>query len=66
LHRYYLAVIVQSLNDWLLLSQNTNDRGRFVIIKTRLTTKGKEECKRRGDYIYVIKRLVILKQDRSV
>jgi hypothetical protein len=38
-----------------VLSQNTNDQGRFVKIKTKLTTKGKRECGRRGDYIYVIK-----------
>jgi hypothetical protein len=37
------------------VSQNTNNRGWFVIIKTRLTTKGKEKCKKRGDYIYIIK-----------
>jgi hypothetical protein len=35
------------------LSQNANDRGWFVVIKTRLTTKGGEECKGRGDYIHV-------------
>jgi hypothetical protein len=35
------------------MSQNTNDRGWFVIIKTRLTIKRKKECKERGDYIYV-------------
>ena len=35
------------------MSQNANDRGQFVVIKTRLTTKGKKECKRKGDYIYV-------------
>jgi hypothetical protein len=35
------------------MSQNANDQGRFVIIKTRLTTKGREECKGREDYIYV-------------
>jgi hypothetical protein len=35
------------------LSQNTNDKGLFVVIKTRLTTKGKEEYKGRRDYIYV-------------
>jgi hypothetical protein len=33
--------------------QNTNDRGRFVIIKTRLTTKKRKECEKRGDYIHV-------------
>jgi hypothetical protein len=37
------------------ISQNTNDQGWFVVIKTRLTTKGKEECKGRGDYIYVVR-----------
>jgi hypothetical protein len=35
------------------MSQNTNDQGRFVKVKTRLTTKGKGECKGRGDYIHV-------------
>jgi hypothetical protein len=35
------------------MSQNTNDQGRFVVIKTRLITKRKRECERRGDYIYV-------------
>jgi hypothetical protein len=35
------------------LSQNANDRGRFVVVKTRLTTKRREECKERGDYIHI-------------
>jgi hypothetical protein len=35
------------------MSQNANDRGLFVVIKTRLTTKRREEYKGRGDYIYV-------------
>jgi hypothetical protein len=35
------------------MSRNTNDQGRFVVIKTRLTTKRKEEYKGRGDYIHV-------------
>jgi hypothetical protein len=35
------------------ISQNTNDQGRFVVIKTRLTTKRKRECEGRGDYIHV-------------
>jgi hypothetical protein len=35
------------------MSQNANDRGQFVEVKTRLTTKRKGECKERGDYIYV-------------
>jgi hypothetical protein len=35
------------------ISQNTNDQGWFVIIKTKLTTKRKEEYKERGDYIYI-------------
>jgi hypothetical protein len=35
------------------MSQYINDQDWFVIIKTRLTTKRKEECERRGDYIYV-------------
>jgi hypothetical protein len=34
------------------VSQNTNDRGRFVIVKTRLTTKRRKKCEERGDYIY--------------
>jgi hypothetical protein len=38
-----------------IVSRNANDQGRFVVIKTRLTTKRKGECKRRGDYIYVAK-----------
>jgi hypothetical protein len=38
---------------YIILSQNTNDRGWFVVVKTRLTTKRKRKCKRRGDYIYV-------------
>jgi hypothetical protein len=33
--------------------QNTNDQGWFVIIKTKLTTKRRRECKEREDYIYV-------------
>jgi hypothetical protein len=37
------------------MSQNANNQGRFVIIKTRLTTKRKEECEGREDYIYVVK-----------
>jgi hypothetical protein len=37
------------------LSRNANDRGWFVEVKTRLTTKRKGECKGRGDYIYVIR-----------
>jgi hypothetical protein len=37
------------------MSQNTNDQGQFVVIKTRLTTKRREEYKRREDYIYVIR-----------
>jgi hypothetical protein len=35
------------------MSQDANDQGRFVGVKTRLTTKGKEECKGKGDYIHV-------------
>jgi hypothetical protein len=35
------------------MSQDANDQGRFVKIKTKLTTKRKRECKGRGDYIYV-------------
>jgi hypothetical protein len=35
------------------MSRNANDRGRFIKVKTRLTTKRKEECKGRGDYIHV-------------
>jgi hypothetical protein len=38
-----------------LVSRNTNDRGQFVVIKTRLTTKRKEKCKKREDYIYVVR-----------
>jgi hypothetical protein len=37
------------------VSQNANDRGRFVRVKTRLTTKRREECEGRGDYIHVAK-----------
>jgi hypothetical protein len=47
-----LIVLVFNLR---LVSQNTNDRGWFVKVKTRLTTKRKEKCERRGDYIYVAK-----------
>jgi hypothetical protein len=36
-----------------IMSRNANDRGRFVVIKTRLTTKEGEECKKREDYIHV-------------
>ena len=35
------------------MSQNINDQGWFVVIKTRLTTKGEGECEGRGDYIHV-------------
>jgi hypothetical protein len=35
------------------MSQNANDQGRFVVVKTRLTTKRKRECEGRGDYIHV-------------
>jgi hypothetical protein len=35
------------------ISQNTNDQGWFVIIKTKLTIKKKKEYKGRGDYIHV-------------
>jgi hypothetical protein len=35
------------------MSQNINDQGWFVKIKTKLTTKRKKECEGRGDYIYV-------------
>jgi hypothetical protein len=46
--------LIQNQGDFdLYLSRNANDRGWFVVIKTRLTTKGREECKRRGDYIYI-------------
>jgi hypothetical protein len=37
------------------MSQNTNDRGWFVVVKTRLTTKRKRECEKRGDYIYIVR-----------
>jgi hypothetical protein len=37
------------------LSQDVNDQGRFVIIKTKLTIKRKRECKKREDYIYIAK-----------
>jgi hypothetical protein len=37
----------------LKLSQNANDQGWFVVIKTKLTIKRKIECKKREDYIYV-------------
>jgi hypothetical protein len=46
------ATFVTNL-DAGLISRNANDRGRFVVIKTKLTTKGRKECKGRGDYIYV-------------
>jgi hypothetical protein len=35
------------------ISQDTNNQGWFVVIKTKLTIKRKRECKRRGDYIHV-------------
>jgi hypothetical protein len=35
------------------MSRNANDQGRFVVVKTKLTTKGREKCKEREDYIYV-------------
>jgi hypothetical protein len=35
------------------MSQNTNDRDWFIVIKTRLTTKEREEYEEREDYIYV-------------
>jgi hypothetical protein len=39
----------------LQMSRNTNDRGWFVVVKTRLTTKRKRKCKGRGDYIHIVK-----------
>jgi hypothetical protein len=35
------------------MSRDANDQGRFVMVKTKLTTKRKGECEGRGDYIYV-------------
>jgi hypothetical protein len=35
------------------MSQNANDQGWFVAVKTKLTIKRKRECEGRGDYIYV-------------
>jgi hypothetical protein len=35
------------------MSQNINNQGWFVRVKTKLTIKRKEECKKKGDYIYV-------------
>jgi hypothetical protein len=35
------------------VSQNTNDRGQFVVIKTRLTTKGKKSV-RKEKVIYIL------------
>jgi hypothetical protein len=35
------------------MSRNTNDQGQFVIVKTRLTTKRREKCKGREDYIHI-------------
>jgi hypothetical protein len=37
------------------MSQNANDQGWFVVIKTRLTIKRKEKCEKRGDYIHIVK-----------
>jgi hypothetical protein len=37
------------------MSQIANDQGWFVVVKTRLTIKRKKECKKREDYIYVIR-----------
>jgi hypothetical protein len=36
------------------LSRNANDQGRFVVVKTRLTTKRKGKCEGRGDYVTVL------------
>jgi hypothetical protein len=38
-----------------ILSQDTNDQGWFVVIKTKLTTKRKGKYKKREDYIHVAK-----------
>jgi hypothetical protein len=37
------------------MSQNTNDQGWFIVIKTKLTTKRRKECKGKEDYIYVVR-----------
>jgi hypothetical protein len=37
------------------MSQDANDQGRFVEIKTKLTIKRKREYEKRGDYIYVVR-----------
>jgi hypothetical protein len=37
------------------LSQDANDQGRFVEVKTKLIIKRKRECEERGDYIYIVK-----------
>jgi hypothetical protein len=37
------------------MSQNANDQGWFVKVKTRLTIKRKREYKKRGGYIHVIR-----------
>jgi hypothetical protein len=54
----YKSLILAGNLLWILknnMSQNANDRGWFVKIKTRLITKRKRECKKRGDYIYIAK-----------
>jgi hypothetical protein len=47
--------LLSPLQKTIYLSQNANDRGWFVKIKTRLTTKRKEECKEKEDYIHVVR-----------
>jgi hypothetical protein len=42
------------------MSQNANDRGWFVVIKTKLTTKRKRECKKK-EIIYILSKASCLK-----
>jgi hypothetical protein len=48
-------IMMVSRSTVLILSRNANDQSRFVKVKTRLTTKGKGECKSRRDYIHVVR-----------
>jgi hypothetical protein len=47
--------LITSSVFFLFMSQNTNDQGQFVRVKTKLTTKRKRECERKRDYIHVAK-----------
>jgi hypothetical protein len=51
------------------VSQDANNQGRFIVIKTKLTIKGKEECKKRGDLsqrqLKQVPKLIILTNSKS-